>query len=185
MDVKTPRREKAEVHETKELYRGRQFSFVTEDVTLPNGSRSEFAVIRHPGSTGIVPVADDGMIVMTMQYRYAVGEYMLEIPAGTLEKGESPLECARRELQEEVGFAAREFIEIADIRIIPSYSDERIHVYLAKGLTPSRLDPDEDEIIQVVRYPLERLMNFVAEGVITDGLTILSLYQARMVLHGV
>ena len=175
--------EKAKVNYVDEVYRGKSFSFVVEDITLPNGKRTAFPTIRHPGSTGIVPFATDGSVVMTCQYRHAVGEYLLEIPAGTLEKGESPVACARRELEEETGFVAQELIEIAVVHILPAYSDEKIYVYLARGLQPSRQHLDEDEIIRVVNYPLEHLLQLIRKGAITDALTILALYQAQMYLQ--
>jgi ADP-ribose pyrophosphatase len=136
--------EKARVNTMQEIHRARNFSIVTEDVTLPNGSRSEYAIIRHPGSTGIVPITDDGQVIMTHQYRHAVGDYLLEVPAGTTEVGESPIECARRELEEETGYAARDFTEIGIVYIVPAYSDEKIHIYLARGLTPSVQNLDKE-----------------------------------------
>jgi ADP-ribose pyrophosphatase len=184
MDTKKPILKVAKVNKTWEIYQGRSFAFITEDITLPNGNRMEHAQVRHPGSTGIVPLREDGQVVMTMQYRHAVGEYLLEIPAGTIEAGESPLACARRELEEETGFVAEEFIQIATVHIIPAYSDEKIHVYLARGLTPSTQNLDQDEILQVMHYPLEELMRMVREGAITDALTLLALHQARMYLQG-
>jgi ADP-ribose pyrophosphatase len=174
---------KAKVNGAREIYRGRAFSFEVQDVTLPNGGRAEFAMVRHPGSTGIVPIMEDGTVLMTFQYRHAVGEYLLEIPAGTMEPGESPYECAKRELEEETGFTAGELIKIASIDIIPAYSDEKIHVYLARNLKPSRQNLDADEIIQVVKHRLEELLTFIPEGKITDALTIVSLYSVRVYLQ--
>ena len=175
MVFKKTRGEKATVNRTHEVYRGKLFSFFTEDITLPNGARTEIATVRHPGSTGIVPLFDDGTVVMVSQYRHPVRDYLLEIPAGTMEQGESPLNCAQRELEEEVGLVARELIEIARIYIVPAYSDERIHVYLAKDLTASQQNLDQDEIIHVVRYPLNEVMHMIGQGTITDALTILAL----------
>ncbi len=174
---------KSGVNAIEKVYQGNVFSFALEDVTLPNDKRRSVPMIRHPGSTGIVPINPDGTVIMTCQYRHAVGEYLLEIPAGTIETGESPLECARRELEEETGFVAQEFIEIARTHIIPAYSDEKIHVYLARGLQRSVQHLDEDEIICVVKYPLEELLQLIRKGAITDALTILALHQAQMYLN--
>lgn len=171
--------EKATVNGVKEKYRGKLFSFQVEDITLPNGSRTEAAIVRHPGSTGIVPFADDGSVVMTYQYRHAVGKYLLEIPAGTLEKGESALICAQRELEEETGFTAEDWLPMATVHILPAYSDEVIHLFLARGLKHSSQNLDQDEILQVVRYPWDELMCLLEAGTITDGLTILALQQAQ------
>ena len=175
MVFKKTLRKKATVNRTHELYRGKLFSFFKEDITLPNGRRTEIATVRHPGSTGIVPLFDDGTIAMVSQYRHPIGDYLLEIPAGTIEHGESPLNCARRELEEEVGLVAQEFIEVAQIYIVPAYSDERIHVYLAKDLAESKQNLDQDEIIHVVKYPLNEVMQMIGQGIITDALTILAL----------
>jgi ADP-ribose pyrophosphatase len=177
-------RKKAAVKRIKEIYRGGIFNFVTETLTLPNGRNTEMAFIRHPGSTAVIPLLNDHTVVMELQYRHPVGEYLLEIPAGTLESGESPLDCARRELKEETGFEAKEFAKLGKIHIIPAYSDEVIHVYLARGLTPSEQNLDHDEIIEVVNYPLKKALQMVDEGRITDALTVLSLQMAWNRLQG-
>ena len=183
MDEKRPSRKKAKVHKTETVYKGELFSFVREDITLPNGARTEMAVVRHPGSTGIVPLLDDEKVVMVKQYRHSVGDYLLEIPAGTMEPGESPLNCARRELEEETGLMAREFVELSQVYIIPAYSDEKIHVYLARGFTASEQNLDQDEIIQAVEYPLKEVLQMISQGLITDALTILSIQQAHMYIR--
>jgi ADP-ribose pyrophosphatase len=173
----TDRSTAAQVHATVELYRGRHFGFVTEDVTLPNGRRTEMAMVRHPGSVAVVPVLADGRILMEHQYRHPVGVEILEIPAGTLETGEDPADCARRELEEETGHAAAEIVALGRPHILPAYSDEVIHLFLARGLTPTASRPDPDEIIRTRPYPLERLMEMIEAGEITDALTILSLQR--------
>jgi len=171
-------RAKAVVHRIRKHYRGNLFSFVSEDVTLPNGSRSELAMVRHPGSTAIVPLLDDNTVVMELQYRHAVGEYLLEIPAGTMEPGELPLECAKRELEEETGFKASRMVELGPVYLLPAYSDEIAHVFIARGLTSTRQKLDQDEIIEVVHHPLEQALAMIADGRITDALTILGLQRA-------
>jgi ADP-ribose pyrophosphatase len=166
---------KAIVNRSRNVFEGRIFDFVTENLTLPNGRNTDMAFIRHPGSTAVVPLLDDHTVVMELQYRHPVGDYLLEIPAGTMEPGESPLDCAKRELEEETGLKAGELIKLGKIHIIPAYSDEEIHVYLDRGLIPSKQNLDDDEIIDVVNYPLEGALQMIAEGKITDALTILSL----------
>jgi ADP-ribose pyrophosphatase len=156
---------------------------VTEDVTLPNGRRTEMAMVRHPGSVAIVPVLEDGRILMEHQYRHCVRSFLLEIPAGTLEPGEDPADCARRELEEETGHAASDLTPFGRTHILPAYSDEVIHLFLARGLTPTATRPDPDEIIRTHAYPLERLMGMIATGEITDALTILALHRARVHLQ--
>lgn len=168
----------AKINKANELYRGRLFSFMTEDVTLPNGSRTEMAFVHHPGSTAVVPMLDGETVIMELQYRHPVRDYLLEIPAGTMDPGESPLDCAKRELEEETGYVAAELVEMGEVRILPAYSDETIYVYLARGLTPSKQNLDQDEIIEVVRYPLDQVLAMIWKGRITDALTILSIQRA-------
>ncbi|CAB1061939.1 ADP-ribose pyrophosphatase (EC [Olavius sp. associated proteobacterium Delta 1] len=165
----------AQVHQVHQHYQGTLFSFVSEDVTLPNGSRTELAMVRHPGSTAVVPMFDDNTVLMERQYRHAVQDYLLEIPAGTMEPGELPLNCARRELEEETGYAAEEFIELSQVLILPAYSNEKIYLYLARDLALTRQNLDKDEIIEVVKYPISDTMKMIDDGKITDALTILSL----------
>ena len=181
----TDRTTAAHVHASLNLYRGRHFGFVTEDVTLPNGRRTEMAMVRHPGSVAIVPVLADGCILMERQYRHPVRGELLEIPAGTLEPGESPADCARRELEEETGHAAAEIIPLGRTHILPAYSDEVIHLFLARGLTATASRPDPDEIIRTVAYTLDELLDMIASGEITDALTILSLQRTWFHLRGI
>lgn len=185
MDSETGRPLKAVIHRRTEIYRGRHFGFVTEDLTQPNGRRVEMAMVCHPGSVGVVPLFDDGRVLMEHQYRHCVRDYLLEIPAGTLETGESPLACARRELEEETGYTAAEIIPLGRTHILPAYSDEVIHLFMARGLAPARQNLDPDEIIRTQEYPLERLLEMIAGGEITDALTILALQRTWFHLHGV
>ena len=174
---------KAQIHKARQIYHGSLFSFAVEDVTLPNGSRTEMAMVRHPGSTAVVPLLDDHTVVMELQYRHAVREYLLEIPAGTMEPGELPQNCARRELEEETGYVAEELFELSQVDIIPAYSNEKIYVYLARDLTLSRQSLDKDEIIEVVEYPLEETLDMIDKGQISDALTILALQRTWFYLR--
>jgi ADP-ribose pyrophosphatase len=183
MSSDKPSQNNAHVHQVHQHYQGALFSFVSEDVTLPNGSRTELAMVRHPGSTAIVPLFDDNTVLMERQYRHAVKDYLLEIPAGTMEPDELPLACAARELEEETGYAAEEFVELSQVLILPSYSDEKIYIYLARGLTLTRRNLDTDEIIDVVEYPISETMNMIDDGQISDALTILSLQRAWLYLQ--
>jgi len=174
---------KAKINKTTEIYKGKHFSFVTEDITLPNGVRSEIAMVRHPGSTAIVPLLDDHTVVLTWQYRHPIRKYVIEIPAGTMEPGESPLNCAKRELEEETGFMANELVELSHIHMLPAYSDEKIYLYLAKNLTISQQNLDQDEIIHIVKYSLDETMRLINNGRITDALTIMAIYRTWVYLQ--
>jgi len=166
------------VNSTQELYRGRQFSFVVEQVTHPNGAETEMGIVRHPGSSVIVPDFGDGTIGLIRQYRHAVGEFIYETPAGTIEHGENPMICAHRELEEETGYAAGEMIALGKTYLLPAYSDEVTHVFLARELRKTTQDLDEDEIIQVIRRPLDDVLEMIATGEMVDALSILSIYRA-------
>jgi ADP-ribose pyrophosphatase len=183
MSEKKEMRDKAKVNETREIYNGKAFSFVAQNITLPNHTRTEVAMVRHPGSTAVVPLFEDGKIVMTEQYRHAVGEYLLEIPAGTIEPGESILSCARRELEEETGIMAGKMTDMGTIHILPSYSDEKIHLFLAQDLSRGGQNLDPDEIIRIVEYPLEDVMTMILSGRITDALTILAVQKVWIYLN--
>jgi ADP-ribose pyrophosphatase len=183
MDSDPKQLPKARVHYRDEIYRGRHFAFVTEDLTLPNGRRTVMGMIRHPGSVGVVPLFGDGAVLMECQYRPCVDDYLLEIPAGTLEPGEPPAACAARELEEETGYRATEFIELGCTHILPAYSDEVIHLYVARGLAPAAARPDPDEIIRTEIHPLDRLLEMIAAGEISDALTILALQRAWFYLR--
>ena len=174
---------KAKINQITEIYKGKHFSFITEDITLPNDVRSEIAMVRHPGSTAIVPLLDDYTLVMTRQYRHPVRDYIVEIPAGTLEPGESPLSCAKRELEEETGFVANKLVELSHIHMLPAYSDEKIYLYLAKDLTPSQQRLDQDEIIHIVKYSFDDAMRLINNGSITDALTIAAIYRVWIYLQ--
>lgn len=183
MDRKDPFIKKVKIEQEETVYQGRLFSFVVEDITLPNDIQTKMAMVRHPGSTAIVPLKEDGKVVMIHQYRHPVRDFLLEIPAGTIEPGESPLDCARRELTEETGLKAKEFIKLTDVHIIPAYSDERIHVYLARKFTSAKQRLDQDEILEVVEYPIGEVLDMINDGVATDALTILSIQMAWIYLQ--
>ena len=155
-----------------------------EHASLPNGVEIDLAVIRHPGAAAIVALDDAGNLAMLRQYRYAIGGYLWEIPAGCRNAGESPLECAHRELAEEAGLAARRWDHLGAIVTIPSFCDERIDLYLARELAPATGTPDEDEVIRVEKISFDDAMRMVRSGEIIDAKTIAALYRARDLLNG-
>lgn len=166
------------VHNSQEIYRGRQFSFIKERVTLPHHVDAEMAFVRHPGSAVIVPLFEDQTIGVIKQYRYVIDEYIYEIPAGTMDIGESPEQCARRELEEETGYAASQFISLGKTYLLPAYSDETSHIYLAKNMTKTVQHLDEDEIIVVHRYNIQDILEMIDTGIIMDALSILAILRA-------
>ncbi len=154
------------------------FDFFTENITLPNGVTMDMEIIRHPGAAAIVPVMDDHTVLLLKQYRHAVGGFIWEIPAGTLEPGEDARRCAERELTEETGYTARHFERLAQITPLPAYSDERIHLFLATGLTKATQNLDADELLTVHHLDLSQAIQMIAKGEIQDAKTIAGLQLA-------
>ena len=150
-----------------------------EHASLPNGVEIDLAVIRHPGAAAIVALDEGGQIAMLHQYRHAVGGYLWEIPAGCRNAGESPLQCANRELAEEAGLSARRWDHLGTIVTIPSFCDERIDLYLARDLEMATGTPDVDEVIRVQKMSLDDAMKMIRSGEIIDAKTIAGLYRAR------
>ncbi len=169
----------AKVNACATVHQGRVFSMVTENVTLENGVTIDIDIIRHPGAAAIVPASDDGHVMMIRQYRHAVGGFIWEIPAGTLDPDETPEDCARRELTEETGYAADRFEKLGEITPVPGYSDERIHIYLAASLTPAAQNLDRDEVLQVHPVRFDAAMEMIRDGKIQDCKTICGLFMAR------
>lgn len=153
-----------------------------ETAELPNGVTIDLAVVRHPGASAIVALDDAHRVALIRQWRHAVGGWMWEIPAGCRNAGESGLECARRELSEEAGLAARRWDPLGAIVTIPSFCDERIELYLARDLqdAPGRLD--HDEVISPSRVGLEEALAMIARGEIIDAKSIVALTRARDLL---
>ena len=159
----------------KSIYKGRLVDLSLETVRLPNGATVEMELIHHPGAAAIVPVKDDGTVFLIRQYRHAVGGYILEIPAGKLNPGEDPRDCAARELEEEIGFRAATLEPVIAFFTTPGFTDEIIHIYRATGLTPGTQNLDHDEVLDVIELPLERAIAQIQEGTIRDGKTIVGL----------
>ena len=161
------------------LHEGRHFSFLQDEVELPNGLRTHRDIVRHPGAVAIVPVLPDRRVVLVKQYRYAAGKPLLEIPAGTLEEGEDPLDCARRELMEETGYEASEMTAILSCYMAPGYSNEIIHFFEARELRKVGMSPEEDENIEVELYEIGEITRMMENNTIEDAKTIIGIRCLR------
>jgi ADP-ribose pyrophosphatase len=168
----------------RQIYKGRIVDLRLEEVTLPNQVTVTLEVIRHPGAAAIVPVHDDGSVTLVHQYRYAAGGFIWEIPAGKLDGGEEPIRCAARELQEEVGLVAAELVQLGAIFTAPGFCDERIHLFLARKLTPTVQQLEEDEVLSISRMPLPSALSMIRAGEIQDAKTIAGLHHAAAYLAG-
>ena len=167
------------VQKTELLYKGKVFGLYAETVTLPNGNTTTLNIIRHPGASAMVAVTPDRLIFLVRQYRYAADGYIWEIPAGTLDSGESPLDCAKRELAEEAGVSAGTWHKLGEIIPVPGYSDERIHIFLAVDLTETDQKLDTDEILEVHQFEFNDVLSMIRSGKIIDSKTIAAIYLAK------
>ena len=157
------------------LHEGRNFDFLVDEVELPNGHVTQRDIVRHPGAVAIVPTLGDGRVALIRQFRYATGKTLLEIPAGTLEQGEPPLECAARELREETGYEAETLEPLLSCFMAPGYSDEVIHFFVARGLRVVGDDPEIDEEITLELHSLEEVRRMIEENIIEDAKTIVGI----------
>lgn len=158
--------------------RGAFIELATDRVELPNGTRVELDIIRHPGASAVVPFLDDERILLIRQYRYAVGGMILEVPAGTLEAGEDPAVCAARELEEEAGQRAGRFERLVTIVTTPGFTDERIHLFSAFDLESVGARPESDEVIEILETRLVDALEMVWSGEILDAKSALALVHA-------
>jgi ADP-ribose pyrophosphatase len=168
---------------TENIHEGKLVDLDVYTIETPTGRRVKREVVLHPGAVAIVPLLprrdDQGWdVLMVRQYRTAVGRVMLEIPAGTLEPGEAPIQAANRELQEEVGYKPGRLLRLGGKYTAPGYTTEYIHMYLATDLAESALTGDSDEFIEVVRLPFADVLRRVVTGEIEDGKTIIGVLLA-------
>ena len=166
---------------SREIYDGRIIKVRVDDILMRNGGRSTREVVEHANAVVIVPVDAEGNVLLVRQYRYAAGRSLLEAPAGIIEDGESPDDCAQRELAEEIGFASRNLRALGDFWSSPGFCSEFMYAYLAKDLVPYRLQADDDEDIQVERLPLSRIPQLIRLGEIQDAKSIAVLLMATCI----
>lgn len=167
---------------SRQVFDGVVVKLFVDEVELPDGTKSVREIVRHPGAVCIVPVTDDGQVIMVRQFRYAFGEVLLEVPAGKLEKGEDPYEAALRELEEETGAVAKNVEHIGELYTTVALFDEKIQMYLATGLSYKSAHPDEGELLEVVKIPLSTLVDMVMNGEIKDSKTQIALLKAHKIL---
>ncbi len=163
----------------EEKYKGVIVRVRLDRVELCDGKLSRREVVEHPGGVCILPVDENGVCTMVRQFRYPFGRMMLEAPAGKLEYGEDPQDCAVRELSEETGFTADEFIDLGAMCTSPGFSTEVLHIYLARGLHGGQTHPDEGEFLNQEKIPLKTLVDMVMRNEIDDGKTIAAVLKAE------
>jgi ADP-ribose pyrophosphatase len=164
---------------TSLIYRGRAFKVENVHVRLPDGRQRDYDLVNHLGAVTILPLDNDGQVWFVRQYRIGARQTLLELPAGVLEEGEDPTAGAAREVREEIGMAAGKLLKIGEFYMAPGYSSELMHVFLATDLIPDSLPQDDDEFLEIIRYPLPEVLQMVRRGEIMDGKTISSLLLAQ------
>ncbi len=164
------------------VYDGVILKVKKDEVMLENGQTAVREVICHNGAVCIVPITEDNMVYMVRQYRYPFSRVMLEVPAGKIDKGEDPLKAAHRELEEEIGMKASELIYIGEFYPSVAFLNEVIHMYIAKGLTPSKQNLDDDEFLNIDKIPLDKLCDMIMSNEIKDGKTIASIFKTKNLL---
>jgi ADP-ribose pyrophosphatase len=149
-----------------------------ERVTLPNGRELWLDIVHHPGAAAVVPFTGEGEVALIRQYRHAAGGAILEVPAGKLDAGEAPELCAARELAEEAGYRASRLVALGRIWTTPGFTDEVIHLFAAFDLTRTAMRPEDDEVIEVMRVPLEEALDLIWRGELRDAKSALALIHA-------
>lgn len=170
--------------ESTTLYAGNFLTLKRDTVALPDGKHATREFVLHPGAVMVIPLFDDGRVLMERQYRYPLSRVMTEFPAGKLDPQEGALACAKRELREETGYTAREYVYLTRIHPVISYSTEFIDIYLARGLSAGEARLDEGEFLETFTSTLPELLDWVRNGQITDVKTIIGTFWLEKALSG-
>jgi ADP-ribose pyrophosphatase len=176
--------DRAEVLEVRTIHDGRVVKLGIERVRLPNGKTTELEIIRHQGAAAVVPLLDDGTVLLVRQYRHAVGDWILEVPAGKLDSGEAPETCARRETEEEVGMRVGRLDPLGPIWTTPGFTDEKIWLFLATQLEPGHQALEDDEALEIEKVSLEEAIALVDAGIISDSKSVVALLKAERLVGG-
>jgi ADP-ribose pyrophosphatase len=161
------------------VYSGKAFDVRRDQVRLPDGKETRLDIVVHPGAVTLIPIDSHGNVYFVRQYRHAVSKELLELPAGTLNEGEDPQDCALREVREETGMSAKALKLIGEFYLAPGYSTEYMYIYLATGLQPDPLPGDEDEFITVKIIPLNKVYDLISQGEIQDAKSLAALQIAH------
>ncbi|MBR7110317.1 MAG: NUDIX hydrolase [Clostridia bacterium] len=163
--------------EGKRIYVGKVLKLDVDTVILENGKTAQREIVRHRGACAVLAVDENDDFYLVRQFRYPYGKEMLEIPAGKLDEGEEPLVCAKRELLEETGLVAEKWDYVGGFCPSPGYTDEIVHIYIARELSMSQAKPDEDEFLDVEKYNIIKIDKMIDSGEITDAKTVLAIYK--------
>jgi ADP-ribose pyrophosphatase len=170
--------------ESEPAYEGHFLKIQKDKIRLPDGSTSTREYIRHPGAVVVIPLFEDGSVLMERQFRYPLRRVFIEFPAGKIDPNEDPLECAKRELQEETGFTATEWQFVCTIHNAIAYSDEHLDIYLARGLVEGEAKLDEGEFLETFKASVPELLQWIREGKISDVKTVIGTFWLERILRG-
>jgi ADP-ribose pyrophosphatase len=170
-------------HKTRTVFEGRVIGLNIESLTLPNGEPHDLEIVRHPGGAAVVALDEKRHVCLLRQFRHAAGGWLWELPAGKLEKDEEPQATAVRELAEEAGLRAGYWHQLGTVLMTPGFCDEKIHLYLARELTPVESHPERHEVFEIHWLPLSRALEQVRDGTIHDAKTMLGLLLAESGIH--
>ncbi|MFS8541858.1 MAG: NUDIX hydrolase [Tissierellales bacterium] len=168
---------------SEKIYEGKIINLRIDTVELPDKKYSKREIVEHPGAVGIVPITDDGCMILVKQYRKSVEKFLLEIPAGKIEINEEPKETGLRELAEETGYKANKMEYLFEFYTSPGFSNEKIYLFLATELEKGEVKPESDEYIKVEKYKIEELVDMVIRGEINDGKTIVAIFYAQKYIN--
>lgn len=157
------------------IYDGKVIKVKVDEVQLPNGKTAKREIVTHQGAVAVLPLTNDGKMIAVRQFRKPLEKTIVEIPAGKLEKGENPLDCAIRELEEETGYKAHKLEHFSSFYTSPGFADEILHLYVATDLYEGVLQPDEDEFVETLHLTLEEAKELMAQGEICDAKTVLAI----------
>ena len=169
--------------DSETVFKGRLLHVKRDRVRLPNGGESTREYIVHPGAVVVIPVFENGDLLLERQHRYPLHRDFIELPAGKIDAGEADLTCAQRELEEETGYTASEWREVTTIYPCIGYSDERLAFYLARGLQPGNHGRDPDEFLEILRVPFGEAMQWVRDGRICETKTVIGLFWLEKMLN--
>jgi ADP-ribose pyrophosphatase len=162
------------------LYKGKVFDHQVDEIEYDSGNKGIREVAVHPGGAVVIPIKADGKVILVKQFRYPLQKTLIELPAGKLEKGEDPLVCATRELEEETGYKAKEIKKLGAIYTAPGYCTEILHIYSAKGLTPGNYNREEGEFgMEILELTMGEIEKMIASGEINDAKTIVGIHYLK------
>jgi len=171
------------VIESKSMFKGRVFEAKVEDIILPTGEKAQREVVVHRGGASMLAIYQKDSIVLVRQYRHAAGRYVLEVPAGIIEPGETPQDCAIRELREETGYTSTDVRKLITMYKSVGYSTEKHSIYLAQNLTPGVQNLDPGEEVEVILMPIEEVKRKIFSGEIEDAKTVTGVLAYRELMH--